>query len=72
MGTIELALLDNVVTNAMLYTVWCETFIVGVKENFQQTRKYRALHVMQEAAAVEKAMNSNWTRLAWEKLTQFR
>jgi hypothetical protein len=38
----------------------------------QQTRKYRALHVMQEAAAVEKAMNSNWTRLAWEKLIQFR
>jgi hypothetical protein len=38
----------------------------------QQTRKRRALHVAQEALAVEKDMNSNWTKPAWEKLMQFR
>jgi hypothetical protein len=38
----------------------------------QQMRKHRALHIVQEALAVEKAMNSNWTKPAWEKLIQFR
>jgi hypothetical protein len=38
----------------------------------QHIRKHRALKIAQEAAAVEEAMNSNWTKPALEKkLIQF-
>ena len=40
--------------------------------NFRCTFKFKLTYVREEAARVEKSMNSNWTVPVWEKLAEFK